>query len=299
MNIFQLKCYYKTVKFGGVTIAAEKLSVTQPAVSKQLKLLENEIGKKLWFKRNGLLVLTTTGEKVYQKACEIIPLFDALENNLNVEGDISGKICVGCGPVGARFILPQIIKAFIREYQEMNVSIFECESSEVKTLLRTDEIDISLGFRPVKLDQKIAFEKLISSRLVAICSEMEPISIKKPEIADILTYPFISYPENSPIRHLLAFHFPSKGINFVLNSRSSETIIQYVQKGFGVSIVPQLMLSLLNPPKILTLKLDEELWIDYGLLFDKERIFQEGQLKFIELLKNQLKSMATHLKLWN
>jgi len=43
MNIFQLKCYHKTVKFGGVTIAAEKLSVTQPAVSKQLKLLENEI----------------------------------------------------------------------------------------------------------------------------------------------------------------------------------------------------------------------------------------------------------------
>jgi DNA-binding transcriptional LysR family regulator len=293
MNIFQLKCFYKTVKCGGVTIAAEKLLVTQPAVSKQLKLLENEIGKKLWFKRNGVLVLTTTGEKVYQKACEIIPLFDALENHLNVEGNISGKICVGCGPLGARFILPQIIKAFIREYKEMNVSIFECESSEVNTLLRTDEIDVSLGFRPMKLDHKIKFEKLFSSRLVGICSKTERVSIKKPEIADLLTHPFISYPENSPIKYLIAPYIPSKGVDAVLNSRSSETIIQYVQQGFGVSIVPQLMLSLLNPPKILTITLDEELWIDYGLLSDKERFFQEGQLKFIELLKKQITSMLT------
>ena len=290
MNIFQLKCFYKTVKFGGVTIAAEKLFVTQPAVSKQLKLLENEIGENLCFKRNGLLVLTTTGEKVYQKACEIIPLFDALENNLNIEGNISGKIYVGCGPLGARFILPKIIKEFIREYKGMNVSIFECESSEVNRLLRTEEIDISLGFRPPKLDHKIKFEKLFASRLVAICSKTKQIPIKKTEIADILTHPFISYPENSPIKHLIAPYFPSKEINVVLNSRSSETIIQYVQQGFGVSIVPKLLLSLLKPPNILTITLDEKLWIDYGLLFDKKRLLQEGQLKFIELVKNQLKS---------
>ena len=290
MNIFQLKCFYKTVKFGGVTIAAEKLFVTQPAVSKQLKLLENELGKKLCFKRKGLLVLTTTGEKVYQKACEIIPLFDALENNLNIEGNISGKISVGCGPLGARFILPRIIKEVIREYKEMNGSIFECESSETNTLLRTDEIDIALGFRPLKLDHKIEFEKLFSSRLVAICSKTKQITIKKIEITDLLTYPFISYPANSPIKHLLSPYFSSKEINVVLNSRSGETIIQYVQQGFGVSIVPQLLLSLLKPPNILTITLDEELWIDYGLLFDKGRFLLEGQLKFIELVKNQLKS---------
>ncbi|MBF0280052.1 MAG: LysR family transcriptional regulator [SAR324 cluster bacterium] len=288
MNIFQLKCFCKTVKYGGVTLAAEKLFITQPAVSKQLKLLEGEIGEKLYFKRGGKLVLTSIGDKVYHKASEIIRLFDALENNLNVEGDFTGEISVGCGPLGARFILPEIIKEFIGLCPEMNVSIFECESSEINTFLKTDVIDIALGFKPLKPDDMIKFEKLFSSRLVAICSSSLELPSKKIEITDILSFPFISYPPNSPIKYLLEPYLSKKETNIVLNSRSSETIIQYVQQGFGVSIVPQLLIRFLQPKDIHTIALDEEFWIDFGLFLDKAKFLQEGQLKFIELVKKQL-----------
>ena len=72
--------------------------------------------------------------------------------------------------------------------------------------------------------------------MMAIRSKTKQITSKKTEIADILIYPFISYPENSPIKYLVSPYFLSKEINVVLNSRSSETIIQYVQPLF-VNIV--------------------------------------------------------------
>ncbi|MCF8070673.1 MAG: LysR family transcriptional regulator [Desulfobacterales bacterium] len=291
MNLTQLRYFNQTVKCKGVSAAALKLFVTQPAVTKQIKLLEEEVGNKLFAKRNNSFQLTTAGSILFDKSGEILSLFDELEDDLkNIDGTNFEKIIVGCGSLAARIIFPEIIKKFLATYPNNDISIFECGSNEMNGLISNDTIDFGTGFKTILKGSTIEFEKLFTSKFKVICSEnniMAETDVIK--IEDILELPYISYSTNSVIINLLENYLPTENINKVLNAQYSETIIKYVQLNFGVSIVPDYILKLLKPTGIAIKELDVELSIDFGLFKDKNRYLSPAHKKCIDLVKTYYK----------
>ncbi|MCD4720436.1 MAG: LysR family transcriptional regulator [Desulfobacula sp.] len=291
MNLVQIKYFHKTIKCGGVSAAAEKLFITQPAVSKQIKLIEEEIGNKLFYKRKNSLQLTATGKLLFEKSCQILSLLDELNNDLkNVKGNYSGKVILGCGSLAARFTFPKIIKNYLRKYPETDISIFECGSDEMETLLTNDIIDIGTGFKTITKNKNIEFENFFSSRLKVICSKKSRLAgLKIIKFDDILEFPCISYTTNSVVNKILEKYLPSDTTNIIINAQNSETIIKYVQMDFGISIVPDYILKLLNPTAIVTKELDVKLFIDFGVFKDKNKYFSPAHKEFLELLRTHYK----------
>jgi len=287
MNLTQIKYFNQTVKSKGVSAAALKLFITQPAVTKQIKLLEEEIGNKLFYKRNNSFQLTTAGTILFDKSCEILSLFDELNDELkSIDGVNFEKIIVGCGSLAARFIFPDIIKKFLAKFPNNDISIFECGSNDMEELLSNDTIDFGTGFKTIIKNNTIEFEKLFTSKFNVICSEnnsMADADVVK--IEEIINLPYISYSTNSVIKMLLEQYLPNENINNVLNAKYSETIIKYVQLNFGVSIVPDYILELLNPTGIAIKNLDIDLAIDFGVFKDKNKYLSPAHNKCIDLLK--------------
>lgn len=287
MNLTQIKYFNQTVKSKGVSAAALKLFVTQPAVTKQIKLLEEEIGNKLFYKRNNSFQLTTAGTVLFEKSCEILSLFDELDDNLkSIDGVNFEKIIVGCGSLAARFIFPDIIKKFLTKFPNNDISIFECGSNDMEELLANDTIDFGTGFKTIIKGRTIEFEKLFTSKFKVICSEnntMADAGIVK--IEEIIDLPYISYSTNSVIKNLLEKYLPGENMNNVLKAQYSETIIKYVQLNFGVSIVPDYILELLDPTGIAIKSLDVDFAIDFGVFKDKNKYISPAHKQCTDLLK--------------
>jgi len=291
MNLTQIRYFNQTVKCKGVSAAAQKLFVTQPAVTKQIKLIEEEIGTKLYYKKSNVFQLTTAGSILYNKSCEILSLFDELDDDLkNIEGIHSEKIIVGCGSLAARFILPGIIKSFLLKFPNNDISIFECGSNEMADLLTDDTIDFGFGFQANYKNKNIEFEKLFSSKFKVICSKMSILArFNTVRINDLPEFPYISYGANSVITQLLEQHLQNENLNEILNAQYSETIIKYVQLDFGVSIVPDYILNLLKPNDIEIKELDVNLSIDVGIFKEKNKYLSNFHNKCIDLIKKYFK----------
>ncbi len=287
MNLTQIRYFNQTVKCKGVLAASQKLFISQPAVTKQIKLIEEEIGAKLFYKKHNRFQLTAAGSILYNKSCEILSLFNELDDDLkNIDGIHSERIIVGCGSLAARFILPGIIKNFLKKFPNNDISIFECGSNEMEDLLANDTIDFGIGFQAKLKNKNIEFEKLFPSAFKVICSKKSTFAgLNIVKIHDLLEFPYISYNVNSVITNLLEKHLSNENFNEVLNAQYSETIIKYVQLDFGVSIVPDYILKLLKPTGIEIKELDVKLSIDVGIFKEKNKYLSPIHKKCIDLVK--------------
>lgn len=291
MNLIQIKYFNQTIKCNSVSLAAQKLFVTQPAVTKQLKLIEEEIGSKLFYKKNNTLKLTTSGNLLFEKSHEILSLMAELEDDLkNIETIHPEKIIVGCGSLAARYALPCIIKKILEKFPDNDISIFECGSNEMGSLVANETIDFGIGFQAKINPRHVGFEKLFSSKFKVICSTKNSIAeLDIVKIEDLLANSFISYNANSVITNLLKNNLPKDNLNEVLNAQNSETIIKYVQLDLGVSIVPDYILKLLQPTGIAIREFDIELSIDIGIFKDKNRYLSPTHLESVDMIKKYYK----------
>lgn len=287
MNLTQIKYFNQTVKSNSVSLAAQKLFVTQPAVTKQIKLIEEEIGSKLLYKKNNSLNLTAAGDILYEKSSEILSLMDELEDVLkNIETIHPEKIIVGCGSLAARFSLPFIIKKILQKFPKNDISIFECGSNELSGLVADETIDFGIGFQAKINRRHVEFEKLFASKFKVICSTKNPIAkLDIVKIDNLLAFPFISYNANSVITDLLRENLPKENLNEVLNAQNSESIIKYVQLNLGISIVPDYILRLLKPTDIAIKEFDIELSIDIGIFKGINRYLSPVHMESINLIK--------------
>ena len=202
MNLLQLKYFREVVVSGSVTLAAHRLHITQPAVSQQLSLLAKELDCELWIKRKHKLRLTEAGRVVFQYAelmLEQVYLMKKEINNLNAAEEITGSITVGCGPLLARSLLPQLSVDFIRQYPKVNLSIYESDSLLLPSLLEDGSIDIGLGAGNLGKNSKIKFNTLCKDEYLIIHSSKLVIPGDIFPLAHLNNYPFIDYMSGSTV----------------------------------------------------------------------------------------------------
>lgn len=246
MDLNQLQGFVQVAQEGSFTRAAEKLYLTQPALSIQVKGLEAELGTPLFERRNRQIFLTEVGRMVLQRAQEILALVEQIHQDVAAnQGMQTGQVQIGTSDTTCLYVLPSLIQAFRHQFPNIDIHLTNKPSGEVAALLKDGVVDFGIVTLPL-VDANLETQRLAWREDVIICHPSHPLArrgqVEQAEVlpADLGDYTLLLLEEGSTSRNLLNQLFTEAEIApQVMDLGSIEVIKRYVEINLGISIVPK------------------------------------------------------------
>lgn len=293
MNVnFELyKIFYEVATIGNITKASNKLNISQPAISKSIKNLEEQLGGTLFIRTKRGVILTDEGKIFYDHIKNAILDIEGAEkeftNLINLD---TGIIRIGISTTITENYLLDYLKEFNELYPNIAIQIYTDISSELINKLRTGLLDIIIVHfidKEYPLDIDIHKIKKIHSCFV-VNNKYQNLLNKEISIKELNNYPLILQIKGSNSRE--AIDFFAKSNNIVLNNcieLSSYTLIsEFAKIGLGIGLsTKEYIKEDLNNKLLYEIKLKEELpsrYIGYATI--KNKIHSSAIKKFIELI---------------
>lgn len=242
MNFKQLEAFLRVAELQSFTRAARHLYMSQPAVSFQIKALEEELRVSLFQRRDKQVMLTEAGRILYPEAKQMVRQYHGIKASLDdLRGLKTGHLLVGASTIPGEYLLPVLVGEFCQKYPGMDVSLRVGGSGDIIRLARDREIDLGITGTPVAAE--LVCREWIEDKLVVIVppkhpwSEMESI---QPE--QLVNEPIIIREPGSGTRRTVESKFADVGLGPVdlkvaMELGSTRAVITGVQAGLGYSIV--------------------------------------------------------------
>ena len=244
MKLQQLKYLLAIVDNGlNITAAAERLYTSQPGVSKQLKLLEEELGLQLFTRKGKSLgSITPAGEKVIERARIIMREAEnirALASDYYQEEE--GALSIATTHTQARYVLPEIVAEFRKRFPKVNLNLHQGTSEQIADMVSANEIDFAIATGSQDLFGGLL---LVPSyrwdRSIVVPKDHELTKLdRKITLHDLAKYPLVTYVFSFGGQSSLKRAFADEGLepDVVFTARDADVIKTYVRMGLGVGIV--------------------------------------------------------------
>lgn len=249
MKLRQLECFLEVVRSDfSMSRAAAALGMTQPAVSKQIRLLESELGISLFAQRgNRLLHLSEAGTEILRSADA---LWQQVGNMQRIAQDYSGRsgrtFSVATTFTHARYVLVHHVKAFISAHPHIDVRLQHSAPERILRLVIQDKADIGILTQPAQFPPELVSVPCYEMRHSVVAPHGHPLLSKKLLTLEMLAqYPIVSHDLSRQIGREIDRRFREAGLRpkFVLQAQDSDVIKAYVEAGLGIAIVPKIAFS--------------------------------------------------------
>jgi DNA-binding transcriptional LysR family regulator len=293
MELQQLRGFYYSAKLGSLTKAAEKMSITQSAVSQQIKALEDELSVKLFNRFGPRKDLTQDGKLFLNLITTIIQEIDGLKTTFeDRKGNQKGLLTIAATTFIIMNYLPTVINKFIKTHPNVRLTILERRWSEIVNLAQSGEIDF--GITPVtQIPNNLKCFKLEPIDRVLIACEGHPLAQKKQvTLLDIAQYPMITYEKGLISRDDLdrVFNGVQLDIDVLMEATNAETIKRYVELGIGIAVIPKGALTPTQSKKMEVIPVSKYFGqSQYGVLLRKGKYLTSWTKNFILFLSPSLK----------
>lgn len=294
MDIQALTAFIAVAELKSFSLAAEQLFLTQPAISKRIKGLEEQLNSPLFDRHNRSLSLTNTGISLLPKAREIVQLVSDTQLSMrNLNHQVEGRLQLGTSHHIGLHRLPPYLKSFVSQFPlaELNLSFMGSESAYQAIAQRQVELALTTLETPNNNDlpEGIISEPLWEDEMVIVCATGHPLSaLKQVLLKDLSEYPAILPEANTFTFKLLAEKFKQQNLplNTPMPTNYLETIKMLVSVGLGWSLLPKTMLENSEETGLVVLKLDQILLTrPLGLLYLQGRTLSNAAKAFIALIK--------------
>ena len=241
----QLRAFCYAARLGSVTKAAERVLSSQPAVSLQIRSLEEHIGVAL-FDRNGpRIALTPAGRSLCERALPLVEGLDRLPDAFAeaFEGRV-GTLNVGASETTASFLLPRYLTAFGESHDGIEVCVRVGSGTACLSWLRSHEVDIAFTAMDVE-PPDLEFRVLLTSPYELITPPDHPLSaLAHATPHDLGNHPMVAHTQGSYLRTYGEMCLRQHGVapNIVVTVDGWEAIKACVEAGLGVALVPRLCL---------------------------------------------------------
>ncbi|MFA6119837.1 MAG: HTH-type transcriptional regulator CysB [Sideroxydans sp.] len=246
MNLQQLRYLNEIVKNDlSISAAAATLYTSQPGISKQIRLLEEELGVDI-FVRNGkrLAALTDPGKVIAEVAARM--LLDAA--NLKQVGNEfkdqqTGELTIATTHTQARYALPPVVKQFIRQYPEVKLGLHQGNPTQIAEQVLSGEADIGIATESLALYDELVTLPCYEWHHCVVVPPKHPLLLEKRlTLKKLAQYPIITYDFAFTGRNKINQAFNEAGItpNIALTAIDADVIKTYVELGMGVGIVAQM-----------------------------------------------------------
>ena len=247
MTITQLEYVMAVDTHGNFLTAAEKCSVSQPALSMQIQKIERELGIRIFDRSRQPVVATEIGLRIIQQAREIIKQCNRLTEVVNEDkkGELAGQLRIGIIPTIAPYVLPLFLVDFMKNHPKVNIEIAEVTTTQILQQLKNDQLDCGIMATPIDAGY-LQYKPLFYEPLVAYMSEDNKLFSKKTLIPDDIdpTETWILNEGHCLRNQVLNLCTGNKGNSknkqFQYHTGSLETLKRMVEINSGITILPEL-----------------------------------------------------------
>jgi DNA-binding transcriptional LysR family regulator len=178
--------------------------MTQPAVTFQVRQLEEHFNTRLFDRTHNRISLTDAGRNVYEYADRIFELYSEMENAVReITGEISGAVTIGASTTIAEYMLPTLLGDFKERYPEVTIHLKVSNSEGIVSMVENNAIDLGVVESPVG-NKNLVVETCKRDQLVAIVPPNHPLANQdKITFSSLLEYPFICREEGSGTREVI------------------------------------------------------------------------------------------------
>lgn len=244
MDIRSLRYFVEVVQLNGFSRAAEQLFVTQPAISRSIKKLEDELGYTLLIRENEGVRLTDEGTILLAHAKQILAQFKSMEQALKEKlGPLTGVLPVGLPPVIASTYFADIIMAFSLRYPQVELKILELGTRKMRDAMLNGEVETAAVMLPFD-DERFDLDIFSTDRLMLLVNEKHPLARRDSvKFVELINEPFIFFSDDFRINELVISACGIYGHKPVISGRSShlDLVTAMVRAGVGITLLPDSM----------------------------------------------------------
>jgi DNA-binding transcriptional LysR family regulator len=286
----QLRAFVQTAQTESISAAAERLGLSQPSISLQIKGLETELKTILFERRGPKIKITPAGKVLFELALPLVEGMDRLSDVFASRlGDVeTGNLDIAAGEATILYILPGIVEAFNKKYPNIKLRLRNVTGRNGMAMLRRDEADFAVGSMIERVED-MNYYPIFTFDPVLIAPRGHPLAKTAQQrsltLEDISPYGLIL-----PPRHLstwtmvkLAFQQYNVPYNVTLEAGGWEVIKKYVELGMGISIVTNICLT--GTEKLAVIPLDSYFpKRSYGVVMRRGKFISPQARRFLEIM---------------
>jgi DNA-binding transcriptional LysR family regulator len=299
----RLQVFHTVARLLSFTKAAETLHMTQPAVTFQIRQLEEYFNTRLFDRTHNKISLTEAGQRVYEYTDKIISLYSEMENRVReMTGDVSGIVIIGASTTIAEYVLPSLLGEFKDKHPNINLRLKVSNSEGIVHMVEDNSVDVGIVESPIS-NKNLAVEVCWHDKLVFICLPNHPLAKRSAiKVEDLANQPFVCREEGSGTReyiqeYLLKHNMAPHDLNFSLEVGNPEAVKSAVEAGFGVSIVSQAtVVKELKLGTLVALPLDPPLERPFSIVYQRQKFRLRAMEEFMKFAGEHCEKRASSNK---
>ncbi len=240
LNINQLRAFYYAARLRSITLAAQELMVTPPAISMQVKQLEENLEIKLMFRDGNSIRITEVGKIVFEKCDKIFKEIKDMEDFFeDISTSKTGVLKIGCPQTPAKYIMPRLIAEFKKTYPGIRIVLDQGDNSEMLKSILNHKNELAV-IRRRGDEKKLKVKSFGSEDLVLVAApESQNLLVSEISITQLATIPLIVPEEGSATRDVVFEYFRKFRVTptIIMESGSADLIKEVVAQDNGVSFL--------------------------------------------------------------
>lgn len=293
----RLQVFYTVARLLSFTKAAEELHMTQPAVTFQVRQLEEQFNTRLFDRTHNRISLTDAGKKVYESAERIFEIYSEMDNSVReLTGDVSGVLILGASTTIAEYMLPVLLGDFKAKHPDVNVRLRVANTDGIVSQVENNEIDLGVVEAPVT-NKNLVVEVCSTDQLVVIVQPGHELAgesnVPLKRLGD---YPFICREEGSGTREVMLESMHAAGmepsdLQVSMELGSLEAIKGAVEAGMGISVISYATIQKeLKLGTLVAIKTDPPINRPFSFVHQKQKFRMRAMDELLSFARNYCKS---------
>lgn len=295
MKLQQLRYIWEVAQNDlNISHTADKLYTSQPGISKQIRLLEEELGLQI-FNRSGKLLqeVTPAGEKILAVTAEILNKVKSIGRIADdFKGEEQGSLSIATTHTQSRYVLPPIIQAFTQRYPEVSLHLHQGTPMQISQMAAEGSVDFAIATEALDLFEGLTMMPCFHWNRSILVPKGHPLIAKKTlTLQAINEHPLITYLFGFTGRSKLDAAFEQEGLtpNVVVTAADADVIKTYVRSGLGVGIIASMAWEPDRDSDLIALDASHLFaFSTTSIAFRRESYLRKYMLDFIEMFAPHL-----------
>lgn len=239
MDLDQLRYFLRVAERQNFTRAAEDLAISQPALSRSIQRLEEELGQPVFERKTRSVSLTDAGTLLQARAQQVLTILEDTKAEITDDGQ-SGRVRVGAIPTIAPYFLPELLRTFSKEFPKATLIVQENTTVALLKSCTQGEIDLAILALPVPakyLEVEVLFEEEL---LLVLPCDHPLVGKEKIRLSDVEPFPFVLLDEAHCLSDNIVSFCRQRSVQPVAVERASQLAMvqELVSLSHGISMIP-------------------------------------------------------------
>ncbi|MCJ8160985.1 LysR family transcriptional regulator [Acinetobacter zhairhuonensis] len=285
MNLAAFEAFVKVMETGSISLAADQLFITQPAVTKRIHSLEDYFGVKLFESAGRGVQATHAAHSLLPKVKNWLNELGDIHHTLSHEqGQVQGKLKIGTSHHIGLHHLPHHLRNYVQHFPQVTLDVHFVDSEQAHEQVLAGDLELAFLTLPPQGDARLKYVTLWNDPLVFVAAPFHPLAQKKNlKLEDLIAYPSLLPAAQTYTSQITLAEFEKQGLKpkITMSNNPLESIRMLVSIGLGWSVLPQTLLN----QDLQQLDISFEMNRQLGMVWHPGRTQSKAVLELIEMMK--------------